>query len=92
MSASAQGEAAIRRRRMAMGTFERYLTLWVALCIVVGIALGAALPGPFRLLGRMEVAQVNIPVALLIWAMIVPMDLSALAPGALGLAGQAGGG
>ncbi len=75
MSASARGEAAIERRRAAMGSFERYLTLWVALCIVVGIALGAVLPGPFRALGRMEVAQVNIPVALLIWAMIVPMLL-----------------
>ncbi len=75
MSASAQGEAAIRKRRAALGTFERYLTLWVALCIVSGIALGAVLPGPFRLLGSMEVAQVNIPVALLIWAMIVPMLL-----------------
>ncbi len=75
MSASAQAEAAIRRRRAALGTFERYLTLWVALRIVAGIALGAVLPGPFRMLGRMEMAQVNIPVALLIWAMIVPMLL-----------------
>ena len=75
MSAAVDGEAAIQRRRAAMGTFERYLTLWVALCIVAGIALGALLPGPFRALGRMEVAQVNIPVAVLIWAMIVPMLL-----------------
>ncbi|MXP65086.1 ACR3 family arsenite efflux transporter [Roseomonas sp. M0104] len=58
-----------------MGTFERYLTLWVALCIVAGVVLGAVLPGPFQALGRMEVAQVNIPVALLVWAMIVPMLL-----------------
>jgi ACR3 family arsenite transporter len=75
MSASAQGEAAIQRRKATMGTFERYLTLWVALCIVAGIALGAMLPGPFQALGRLELAQVNIPVALLIWAMIVPMLL-----------------
>ena len=75
MSAAARGEAAIQRRREAMGTFERYLTLWVALCILAGIALGAVLPSPFQALGRMEVAQVNIPVALLIWAMIVPMLL-----------------
>jgi ACR3 family arsenite transporter len=75
MSAAAQGEAAIQRRREAMGRFERYLTLWVALCIIAGIALGAVLPGPFQALGQMEVAQVNIPVALLIWAMIVPMLL-----------------
>ena len=76
MSAPAQAAAAaIRQRRAALGPFERYLTLWVALCIVAGIALGAVLPGPFQALGRMEVAQVNIPVALLIWAMIVPMLL-----------------
>ena len=75
MSAAAEGEAAIGRRRVAMGLFERYLTLWVALCIVVGVALGAVLPGPFQALGRLEVAQVNIPIALLIWAMIVPMLL-----------------
>ena len=74
MSAASQATAA-GRRKAAMGTFERYLTLWVALCIVAGIALGAVLPGPFHELGRMEMAQVNIPVALLIWAMIVPMLL-----------------
>jgi ACR3 family arsenite transporter len=53
--------------------FERYLTLWVFLCIVIGIALGQFLPAPFQALGRMEVAQVNIPVGLLIWVMIIPM-------------------
>ena len=58
-----------------MGTFERYLTVWVALCIVAGIALGAALPGVFHLLGDMKAAEVNIPVAVLIWLMIVPMLL-----------------
>ncbi|MDU7525308.1 MAG: arsenical-resistance protein, partial [Roseomonas mucosa] len=68
MSAAVDREAAIQHRRAALGTFERYLTLWVALCIVAGVALGAVLPGPFRALGRMEVAQVNIPVAVLIWA------------------------
>lgn len=59
----------------AMGVFERYLTLWVGLCIVAGILLGQALPGVFQRVGRMELAQVNLPVALLIWAMIVPMLL-----------------
>ena len=59
----------------AMSVFERFLTLWVALCIVAGIALGAIAPGPFRLLGGMTVANVNLPVAALIWAMIVPMLL-----------------
>ncbi|MGE5467963.1 MAG: ACR3 family arsenite efflux transporter [Ignavibacteria bacterium] len=56
-----------------MSFFERYLTVWVFLCIVAGIALGQALPAPFQALGRMEVARVNIPVGLLIWVMIIPM-------------------
>src|SRR3954471_21317197 len=59
----------------ALGTFERYLTVWVALCIIAGIVLGRLLPGPFQALGRMTVAEVNIPVAVLIWLMIVPMLL-----------------
>jgi len=58
-----------------MGLFERYLTLWVALCIVVGIALGHYLPVPFQAIGSMEVARVNLPVAVLIWLMIIPMLL-----------------
>ncbi len=56
-----------------MSLFERWLTLWVFLCIVAGIALGQFLPAPFQALGRMEVANVNIPVGLLIWVMIIPM-------------------
>jgi ACR3 family arsenite transporter len=56
-----------------MSTFERYLTLWVALCIAVGIALGHFIPGVFHAIGAMEVAQVNFPVAVLIWLMIIPM-------------------
>jgi len=58
-----------------MNVFERWLTLWVFLCIVAGIALGQALPGPVRALGAMEVARVNLPVGLLIWVMIIPMLL-----------------
>ena len=58
-----------------MNLFERYLTVWVFLCIVVGIALGQWLPGPFQALGRMEIARVNLPVGLLIWVMIIPMLL-----------------
>ena len=58
-----------------MNLFERYLTVWVLLCIVVGIALGQMLPGPFQAIGRMELAQVNLPVGALIWVMIVPMLL-----------------
>ncbi len=58
-----------------MSVFERYLTLWVFLCIVVGITLGQLLPGPFQAIGRMEIASVNLPVGLLIWVMIIPMLL-----------------
>jgi ACR3 family arsenite transporter len=53
--------------------FERWLTVWVFLCIVAGIALGQWLPAPFQALGRMEFASVNLPVGLLIWVMIIPM-------------------
>lgn len=56
-----------------MNLFERFLTLWVFLCIVVGVALGQFAPSVFRALGRFEIAQVNIPVGLLIWVMIIPM-------------------
>jgi ACR3 family arsenite transporter len=59
--------------RPVIGFFERYLTVWVALCIVGGIALGQLLPGAFQAIGRMEVAHVNLPVAALIWIMIIPM-------------------
>ena len=58
-----------------MGLFERYLTLWVGLCIVAGTGLGHVLPDAFASLGRMEVAKVNLPVAALIWLMIIPMLL-----------------
>lgn len=56
-----------------MNVFERYLTVWVFLCILVGIALGQVLPGVFQAVGSMEIAHVNLPVGLLIWVMIVPM-------------------
>ncbi|CAN1557154.1 ACR3 Arsenite efflux pump ACR3 and related permeases [Burkholderiaceae bacterium] len=56
-----------------MNLFERFLTLWVFLCIVVGVALGQFAPSVFQALGRFEIAQVNIPVGLLIWVMIIPM-------------------
>src|SRR3984957_8269398 len=66
----------------AMGVFERFLTIWVALCIIVGIALGQMIPGFFHMLGEATVAQVNIPVAVLVWLMVIPMllkiDLAAL--------------
>jgi ACR3 family arsenite transporter len=56
-----------------MSTFERYLTVWVGLCIVAGIALGWSMPGVFQLIGAAEIAKVNLPVAVLIWLMIIPM-------------------
>jgi arsenite transporter len=56
-----------------MSAFERYLTLWVGLCIAIGIALGHFIPGLFHAVGSMEIFQVNLPVAVLIWLMIVPM-------------------
>lgn len=62
--------------------FERYLTLWVAFCIVSGIILGQLLPGAFQFIGHLNIAQVNVPVGMLIWVMIIPMlvkiDFSAL--------------
>ena len=65
-----------------MGLFERYLTLWVVLCIAAGIVLGHFLPDFFQGLGRIEIARINLPVAVLIWLMIIPMllkiDLKAL--------------
>ena len=59
----------------AMSVFERWLTVWVLLCIVVGIVLGQLFPGPVQAIGGMQIARVNMPVGLLIWVMIVPMLL-----------------
>ena len=56
-----------------MSVFERYLTIWVFLCIIAGVLLGQMMPGVFQAIGHMEVAQVNLPVGLLIWVMIIPM-------------------
>ncbi|PHV00572.1 arsenical-resistance protein [Iodobacter sp. BJB302] len=56
-----------------MSFFERYLTIWVFLCIVVGIIAGQLFPRVFQTIGRLEVAQVNLPVGMLIWVMIIPM-------------------
>ena len=65
-----------------MSIFERYLTVWVFLCIIVGIVLGQFFPSLFQAIGHMEIARVNLPVGLLIWLMIIPMllkvDFSAL--------------
>lgn len=61
--------------RSGIGFFERYLTLWVALCMVIGILIGKFLPGIPTFLGRFEYANVSIPIAILIWLMIYPMML-----------------
>ena len=58
-----------------MNLFERYLTVWVALCIVAGVLLGQFLPGVFQAIASLEVAKVNIPVGVLVWVMIIPMLL-----------------
>jgi len=80
---SAQCEVTGKRAAQApMSVFERYLTVWVFACILVGIGVGQFFPGVFQAIGRMEVAKVNLPVGLLIWVMIIPMlvkvDFSAL--------------
>jgi ACR3 family arsenite transporter len=61
---------------MAMGIFERFLSLWIALAIVCGVALGALFPGAAQLIADLEVARINLPIALLIWGMIYPMMLA----------------
>ena len=58
-----------------MNLFERYLTVWVFLCIIMGVVLGQFFPAPFQWLGNLQVASVNLPVGLLIWVMIIPMLL-----------------
>jgi arsenite transporter len=73
--------------RPRLGLFERYLTLWVALCVVTGILLGTFVPIPFQTLGGATVAQVNLPVAILVWLMIIPMLLK-IDPAALGEVGR----
>lgn len=80
---SVQCETTARRAAAApMSVFERYLTLWVAIAMGVGVALGQGWPSLFQAIGRLEVARVNLPVGLLIWVMIIPMlakvDLGAL--------------
>ena len=73
---SAVCEAVPVKNKVAdMGDFERYLTVWVFLCILAGITLGHFMPQPFHAIGRAELFRVNIPVALLIWIMILPMLL-----------------
>src|SRR5579863_4303439 len=87
MSESAVTAAPKSASKPTMGVFERFLTLWVALCIVAGIALGQLVPAVFHIIGNATVAQVNLPVAVLVWLMIVPMLLK-IDPAALREVGQ----
>ena len=80
---SAQCDTTAKRSAGAtLGMFERYLSLWVFLCIIIGIALGQFLPAAFHTVAAIELAHINLPVAALIWLMIFPMllkvDLGAL--------------
>jgi len=73
---SAQCEVTAKQQSgKPMSLFERYLTLWVLLCILIGIVLGNLFPEAFHAIGQMEVAKVNLPVAVLIWLMVIPMLL-----------------
>lgn len=63
----------MEKEKKGIGFFERYLTVWVAICIVVGIAIGQWFPAIPETLGKFEYANVSIPVAILIWLMIYPM-------------------
>jgi ACR3 family arsenite transporter len=75
MSATDIAAGAAASAKPAIGFFERYLTIWVALCIVAGVAFGQLLPGFFQGVAALEVAKVNLPVGVLIWVMIIPMLL-----------------
>ena len=81
-SAISVADPAPAPERQGMSTFERYLTVWVCLCIVVGIALGHMVPTVFAAIASAEIARVNLIIAALIWLMIIPMllkiDLAAL--------------
>lgn len=77
-----------KKRKQGLGVFECYLSIWVALCIVAGVAIGQVIPAIPNVLGQMNVAQVNLPVAVLIWAMIFPMMLQIDFNGILGVRRQ----
>lgn len=64
----------------SLGTFERYLTVWVFLCIIIGVALGHWFPRPFEVLGQLKVAEVNLAVAVLIWLMMGFSNIRVLKP------------
>lgn len=69
------GSGIAQEKPAPLSVFERYLTLWVGICIVVGVSLGQAFPAAVSMVGSLEIARVNLPVGLLIWVMIIPMLL-----------------
>lgn len=75
MTAQATGVHKEEEHKAAIGFFEKWLTLWVFLCIGAGILLGQLVPSLFDAVSKLEIARVNIPVGLLIWVMIIPMLL-----------------
>lgn len=75
MNVQSESESDVVEKESAIGFFERWLTVWVFLCIGTGILLGQIIPAPFQLIGSLEFARVNIPVGVLIWLMIIPMLL-----------------
>jgi ACR3 family arsenite transporter len=75
MTPAQAAPAAVRQPRPTIGFFERYLTVWVGLCILAGVLLGQWMPRAFQAIASLEVARVNLPVGALIWVMIVPMLL-----------------
>lgn len=72
---SSRSASAGKSPAASLNVFERYLTLWVGLCIVIGVAAGQAFPASVKLVGGLEIANVNLPVGVLIWVMIIPMLL-----------------
>jgi ACR3 family arsenite transporter len=75
VAGAATEQTAPPAKSQRLSLFDRYLTVWVFLCIVAGIGLGHLFPGVFQTVGRLKVAEINLPVAVLIWLMIVPMLL-----------------
>jgi arsenite transporter len=75
VSAPCGSDSDTKDKDTGIGFFERWLTVWVFLCIGTGILLGQTIPGPFKLIGSIEFARVNIPVGILIGRMIIPMLL-----------------
>jgi ACR3 family arsenite transporter len=87
MNGSSVAAAEVSASKPGMGIFERFLTVWVALCMIAGVILGQLVPGVFHVLGEATFAQVNLPVAVLVWLMIIPMLLK-IDPAALREVGQ----